>query len=163
MSRRSTRPLDSTTSSPRKENSREYGTLPSAAACAGAVTAPIATRATDAATAPRQPVTQELREPRVHAPGPGEVVELVAQLRAARRAGADGPQQRVAWGVPAVHEVDHLDAVAEQPQHGGPQRVGESVGEPLPQDAGAGEQRGRGRGRPGAERGAHRGGAGRGG
>ncbi len=53
---------------------------------------------------------------------------------------AQRTQQCVAGGVLAADELDHVDPVAVQPQQRGPERVGERVGEPLAQDAVAGQQ-----------------------
>ena len=50
-------------------------------------------------------------------------------------AGADRAEQGVARRVPALDELDDVDAVALHPQGRRPQRVGERVGEPLAQDA----------------------------
>ena len=41
----------------------------------------------------------------------------------------------------ALHELDHVDTVAKLPENPGAQRVGERVGEPLPEDAVPGQHR----------------------
>src|SRR4051794_20031870 len=126
---RTTSPLDSTIAGSRKARSTVAG------GPWGAESDPIAKGTSDARPTTRSSITPAARPAGADAPGRDEVVVLRAHRATLDRpARADRAEHGVARGVLALDELDDVHAVALLAHEGGPQRVGQGVGEALAED-----------------------------
>src|SRR4051794_17325052 len=105
----------------------------------GAAAAP-SRNGTTTSPASSRSLIEQLGQTGADPPGRDQVVVLAPQRAPGdRSAGAGRAQEGVAGGVLALDELHDVDAIALQPHEGGPQCVGERVGEPLAEDAVPGE------------------------
>src|SRR5687768_14280909 len=131
-----TRPLDSMISGSAKRNT----TSPSRSAATEAPTRN-GVMMTTAAMTLRKMALHELGQLGPDRPRRDQVVVLLADATALHpTSGAHRAQHRVARRVLALHELDHVDAIADQTQDRGTQGIGERVGEALAEDAVPGEE-----------------------